>query len=74
MNGTGFREISLRYTLMDLLNSESLQRNISRYQQLVGEKIRNVAESEIELAMVMEMKKQLFKRKVSNVMKNGLKI
>jgi len=51
MNGTGARDTSLRYTLMDLLHSESLKRNISRYQNLVGKKIQQVAELEIDLAM-----------------------
>ena len=56
INGTGGRATALQYTLMDFPNSESLKRTISRYQHLVGEKIRSVAEKEMELAMVEEIK------------------
>ena len=63
INGTGGRATALQYTLMDLPNSESLKRTISRYQHLVGEKIRSVAEKEMELAMVEEIKATILTEK-----------
>ena len=48
---------------MDLPTSESLKRTISRYQHLVGEKIRSVAEKEMELAMVEEIKATILTEK-----------
>ena len=63
INGTGARDTSLQYNLFDLPHSESLKRKISRYQKLVGIKIKDVAEYEIDLALAIEVKATVFLEK-----------
>ena len=54
INGTGQRDASMRLSLLDLPPSRNFQRNISRHQAFIGEKIRNIVQEEIDLALEME--------------------
>ena len=56
INGTGQRDASMRLSLLDLPASRHFQRNISRHQAFIGEKIRNITQKEIDLTLQMEIK------------------
>ena len=56
MNGNGLRDVSRRLSTFNLPNSRNFQRNISRHQGVVGDKIQAVAQQEMDLAMTMEIK------------------
>ena len=63
INGTGQRDASMRLSLLDLPASKHFQHNISRHQALIGEKIRNIAQKEIDLALEMEIKETIVNEK-----------
>ena len=56
MNGSGLRDTSCRLSTCDLPNSRNLQRNISRHQGVVIDKIQAAAQQEMDLPMTMEIK------------------
>ena len=59
ITGSGPREASLRYSLLDLPSSRNLRRTISRHQSLVGSKIQEVCQNEMQLALELEVKETM---------------
>ena len=59
MTGSGPRDASLRYSLHNLPGSRNLRRTILRHQSLVGSKIREVCENEMQLALELEIKETI---------------
>ena len=63
ISGSGQRKESLRLSMLDLPNAKHFQRNISRHQALVGEKIQLVCRHEMDLAIEEEIKQTILHEK-----------
>ena len=55
MNGAGGDSLDVLGVLLGLPNGRNLTRSFSRHQEVVGEKIRKIAQREMDLALEMEL-------------------